>query len=640
MMVPRLLCLALILAVGLVGSLASAGQLDVSISPRSLGINDVLRVQFIVDTQGDEFVAPTFDDWTVVSTQDTTFTSYSVTFINGRVQQSVSKRGRILFILSPKRSGKLIVPSAKLMRNGRVVRQTQPVTVVVRGGTTPNPSNPPGPGGQGGPAPNPNPTPNPNPNPSPSPNPTPNPTPNPNPNKQRTPDPSRTLDSMVGRPYFIFPRLSKRELYIGDQLALHYDLYMTGMAFRVTTDHEPEFKDFFVEKIDSGPQYWRRVYLKGIWYRKTTIKGVLLTPTKEGKLPVEPLSVRFYYDEPVALKTDALVINVKPLPKEGQPENFHWGNVARNVKIEASIDPPSGGLNERFIMTVTLTGTGNVRHFKLDPLGEWPNFQYMQRGSKLRDFRVEGDNFVGTQVYTITVVPTKAGKVSVPSIGFSYFNPATKRYEVARSKPIPLLVSGGNGPKSSDKDPRRPDVLREIQIVGNISTHHGKPFDQTALFYIVLAVPPFGFMMILVFSMLARRREANPEKFRQRQALSEARRRLKEVSRLQGKSSPAEFYSEMARVLTTYLEAKLGDDVKAKTQLDLKRLLELRGCAAETIEEVIMELENCDFGRFAPLGVRSDEMQRTFERIGSTLKKLDKELVVDANGEPREAARA
>lgn len=630
----RMLFITTIVAASLFGSLARAGQLHVSISPRSIGINDTLNVEFIIDAEGEEFVAPQFDDWTIVSTQDMTFTSYSMTIINGQVRQSVSKRGRIRFILSPKRGGRLTVPSAKLMRGGRVVRMTQPVTVTVRGGgvqpmPTPTPT-PHGPGGHGS---------------GPGPNPTPNPVPNPDPLPGTRP-PGKTpkgklpsLDSMIGRPYFIVPRLSKREVFVGEQLALHYDIYMTGMAFRVTLDREPEFKDFAVEKLDNGPQYWRRVYLKGVWYRMTTIKSVMLTPTRDGKLPVDQLSVRFYYDEPVELKVDPFVIDVKPLPKKGQPADFHWGNVARDVKITTTLDPPTGGINERFILTITLTGTGNVRHFKLDPLGDWPGFQYMQRGNKLRDFRIEGDDFVGTQVYTVTVVPTKAGKVTLPAIRFSYFNPTTKKFEQARSKPVTLLVSGSDAPKIGDKDSRRPDVLREIQLVGNIGTHSGRPFDQTPVFFVVLAVPPVAFLVLLFVAIAARRREANPEKFRQRQALSEARRRLKEVSRKQGKATPADFYSEMARVLTTFLEDKLGEDVKGKTHLDLKRLLELRGCQCETVDEVIMELENCDFGRFAPLGVRSEEMQRTFERIGATLRKLDKELVSDQPDEAREARR-
>ena len=101
-------------------------------------------------------------------------------------------------------------------------------------------------------------------------------------------------------------------------------------------------------------------------------------------------------------------------------------------------------------------------------------------------------------------------------------------------------------------------------------------------------------------------------------------KRLRAAERLLAEGNAAAFFGEISHVLTTFLEAKLGQPVGSLTLPELRALLEARGFPEGLVDRLAQEIENCDFGRFAPRATREEEMKGALQRTRALLDDLDR----------------
>lgn len=140
----------------------------------------------------------------------------------------------------------------------------------------------------------------------------------------------------------------------------------------------------------------------------------------------------------VDLHGSAGKVTVSALPANGRPPGF-TGAVGT---FALAVDPPAGEarVGEPLTVTARVTGTGNFDRVALAGV---------PRSSELDSYDVKstwepGDKpLAGTKTFTQTIVPRRAGEVSVPSLELAYFDPAKRAYVTVRTEPMTLHVAPG-----------------------------------------------------------------------------------------------------------------------------------------------------------------------------------------------------
>ncbi len=147
-----------------------------------------------------------------------------------------------------------------------------------------------------------------------------------------------------------------------------------------------------------------------------------------------------FFSPDVDVQSDPITIEVQPLPA-GAPADFN-GAVGQ-FQLSATPDRTSTRLGEPVTLRVELSGVGNWGTLG-DP--HWPSrhavarLQQQDRFAKQdREWRDDGHARV-QQLFT----PLTEGKLTLPAITYSYFDPTTKQYQTLSTDALTIDVAPGN----------------------------------------------------------------------------------------------------------------------------------------------------------------------------------------------------
>ena len=241
---------------------------------------------------------------------------------------------------------------------------------------------------------------------------------------------------------------SRSRVRVGEAVLVTYYVYARGVQ---PTDFQsaanPQYPGFWAESIETkeSPKE-EQVKVDGEAFVRFPIHRKLLFPTKAGTLTVPALTLRIslgresLFDPGVSVtrSTRAVKLEVEPLPagaSEGE------GAVGR-FKATATAEPSSLRLGEAATVRFRVEGVGNLK--------------WVDRGPELRvdgarvfapqvksDLTARADGLAGTKTWEYVVVPETSGRLQVPSLPFSYFDPAEGRVVRAETAPLSLEVAGG-----------------------------------------------------------------------------------------------------------------------------------------------------------------------------------------------------
>ena len=113
----------LLLLMGVSQTIAQEVSFDAKVSKRSLGLNERLRVDFIMNKNGDDFTPPDFSGFRVVGGPNQ---SISNSWVNGK--RSFSKT--YTYFLTPTQKGALTIKQATIDIEGQTYKTT-PVRITV-----------------------------------------------------------------------------------------------------------------------------------------------------------------------------------------------------------------------------------------------------------------------------------------------------------------------------------------------------------------------------------------------------------------------------------------------------------------------------------------------------------------------------
>lgn len=576
-------CLLLVLAV--TSRLFGQVTFEATVSKNELGINERLRVEFTMNTDGDNFQPPSFDGFRVVAGPNQ---SVSNMFVNGK--RSFSKS--YTYFLTPLKKGTTNIGQASIEIDGNIYK-TSPVKVVVKDAVE-LPKNP--------------------------------------------NDPNYIASQNV----HLVAELSKSRVYINEPVTVVYKLYFGGKVrpSDVSPIDMPEYKDFWSQDIPSRRTIDREMY-KGKLYNFVAWQQTVLYPQRAGKLPIAPLTLDVQLDVPTnrrdffgneiytqvsrTITAGKRTLNVLPFPEEGKPNTFN--GAVGTFELEVKTSKNALNASESLQATVQVTGKGNLKLFSLPEL---------VTPSALERYDPEHNEQVNTTLSgmrgniqdTYTLVPQFQGKYPIPPVRFSYFDPSSKSYKTLTSEEVVIDVI--EGPKSVGTVASNtstatavevPAISNAFQFIAQRASFKSivqPPFLGSTIFYVLLLLP----VLLLVIYLALRKRTPDA-------ALVAQRHKAKLVKKYLGKaksnmSDATDFYVALEAALHNYVKARLHIQTADFSKEKMENLLTEKGVDTQTVALFIRVLTNCEFARYTPSSRSS--MEQDYATAVEAITQMDKQF--------------
>ncbi|MFD2527080.1 BatD family protein [Flavihumibacter stibioxidans] len=435
----------------------------------SIHLNDVVQVQFIAEnaTQIEDFRAPAFRDFKVMHGPIETS---GMSMVNNQVTQYKA----LTYILQPLRKGRLSIPGASALINGKKMQSNKIIIEVGDNAsrqTNPYPMNP-----------------------------------GISPFQQTVEEeyllsPGENAGDKIKDNLLVRLELDKTTAYIGEPIVASYKLY-TRLRSESRVSKRPSMNGFsvydMIEPDGSGPTI---EILNGKSYQVHIIRKTQLFPLQEGEFMLEPVElenvVRFlrtgsesgqgsnrsplqklfddlltdqqgnWEEHRVTLSSKPERITIKALP-EGAPASFNGavGKFTISGKLLNSVI--AAGDNATFELFID--GKGNL------PLVNAPQLTLPEGFTQFDPQVTEEINKMvapmeGFKKFSFAIIPETPGKYLLPAVPFSYFDPSTRQYRTIQTDSIRLEVTPAanrkpaSGPATGVTIPAKEDN-RTIWIIG------------------------------------------------------------------------------------------------------------------------------------------------------------------------------
>lgn len=317
------------------------------------------------------------------------------------------------------------------------------------------------------------------------------------------------------------------------------------------------------------------------------------------------------------LVSDSVKVNVRPLPTEGQPEDF-TGAVGHYVLDAHLDDEKDARVGQALNLELSIIGEGDVNLIQaphLPPMADFKAYPAVASGDLIKkNYKV-----TGTRKFTVVLVPNKAGRLEIPPVTMSYFDPADGKYHTLTTRSMEVAVAPGAGPAAASTAGGSGEAndrgLRPLHTESALST----PFDllESPLFRAIQCIPLAIVAVALVLWGPKLRRA--PRVKRRGSALRRAQNQLRDLPEKAA-------LSDLPPVLYTYLTEKLGTHAAGLSVRELMQRLRERGVADDEISRLEQLLEIGDRARYTGLQPDAVQVRERMHDAESLLSNLERRL--------------
>lgn len=567
-------------------SLSAQVQFETRVSKTTLGLNERLRIDFMMNVDGDNFSQPSFDGFRIIAGPSQ---QVSQSWVNGR---SSFEKVYSYFLL-PNRKGALTIKQAAIEYNGQIYK-TSPVKINVTAAT------------------------------------------------EQPRDPNDTQISADDNLYLVAD-VSKTNPYINEPITVVYKLYFS-YNIGITNWRElnkPKYNDFWSQNIDIKQLVAQEGMFKGEKYRYVVLRKTVLYPQKSGKLAIEPLSLdidvqlptnqRNMYGQVVVkegskrVSAGSKIITVKALPELGKPEDFSGAVGNFDFKVTPTKTDLKNG--ESLNLVVSVTGKGNMKLFSL-PKPIVPNALELYDAVHNEKVDTPLSGMVGKVSDSYTIIPQYKGNYPIKPLRFSYFDLGSGKYKTLSSPEIMINVLDGPtvavASNSSDKNRiSNVEQFKYIKLKTKLLTIDKEDFFGSNLYLGLMLLP---FLILPVIVLVKKKKEAidgdvtgNRIRMNNKLAkkyLSEAKKQI---------NNKELFYIALEKAMHNFLKAKLHIETSEMSKDNIQELLLSKNANPEAVNDFIALTENCEVARYAPSS--SVAIQQDFDKAVLIISDLEKQIV-------------
>jgi hypothetical protein len=577
----------ILLLISFQGLLAQV-QFEARVSKTTLGLNERLRIDFVMNVDGDNFVQPSFDGFRIIAGPSQ---QVSQSWINGR---SSFEKSYSYFLL-PNQKGTLVIKQAAIEYNGQIYK-TSPIKINVTAAI------------------------------------------------EQPRDPNDSQISADDNLYLVAD-ISNTNPYVNQPITVVYKLYFSN-NIGITKWNElgkPKYNDFWSQNIEIKQLVAEEGMFKGERYRYVVLRKTVLYPQKSGKLVIEPLSLDIDVQLPTnrrdmfgrVIITDgnkrvsagAKTINVKALPEAGKPLGFS-GAVGRfDFKAIPSKTTLKNG--ESLDLVLSVTGTGNLKLFTL-PKPEVPNALEMYDAVHDEKVNTPLSGMTGKISDSYTIIPQYKGDYTIKPMTFSYFDLGSGTYKTISSSEIKINVLDGPTQTAETHENASAgknkitgvEQFKFINLKTDLTASNEPVFFGSSKFYTLLFLP---FLMLPVIVLFKKKKEAiDGDVFGNRIKMNNklAKKYLSEAKKQINNKEP--FYVALEKAMHNFLKAKLHIETSEMSKDNIQELLLSRKANPEVVNSFIALTENCEIARYAPSS--SATIQHDFDKAVTIISELEKQI--------------
>ena len=563
-----------------------------TLSKNSLGINERVRIDFIMDKDGDNFIPPEFENFRVVAGPSQ---SIKNSWVNGK--RSYSKT--YTYFLSPIEKGNFKIGQASVEVDGEIYKTlilNVEVTSAVEIPVNPN-------------------------------------------------DPSYIADNNI----HLVAEVSKTNPYLNEPISIVYKLYWKP-DLGITNPREldaPRYVNFWSKNIDNTPIAENGTY-KGEAYRYAVMRKTVLYPQKTGELSIEPLVYDIAVQVPSnrrdifgqvlsntvnkTVSAGKVKINVRPLPNQGKPDNF--SGAVGNFDLLVNTTKKELLISEAFQLNIEIKGKGNFNLFNF-PSINLPATLEVYEPERIEKLKTNFQGINGSLKDQYTVVPSSPGKYAIPKISFTYFDPKDTSYKTKTSSINYVNVKGSiinNSINENNNQTTNYNNTNRLNLIeyGNTSFKTKSEFEKinkliffkSSLFWILL-FGPFVIMFILLIIMSI----MNKKKKDQNWIKSNYAKKLGKKYLLDAKKNidnKNKFYEALDKALMNYLKSILLFDNREYNAKQIRTSLENRSINKKTIDALEEIFNNCQMARYTPFD--HVDMEKDYLKSLDIISLIDKEI--------------
>jgi hypothetical protein len=574
----------------------------------TVGMGEPFEVDYVINANGERFVAPNFDGFQVVSGPNL---STMESMVNGVSTFS----NTYSFILVASKESTYTIGSAAISVNGHTLLSNS-LRIKVKGQASPQAQQ------------------------------------QAQQQMMQIPDPFADDNSKNSQPpvdtkdlpknVFLRAEADKTHAYVGEQIKVSYKLYTRLDIAGGQVDKAPDLNGFWNQDIQppvGQKPSWTTENIGGKKFAVTTIKQSIVFPQHAGELTIDPLSmvmvlqipVKSLFDSPFgdfrqikyAVKSTPVTIHAVPLPTAGKPANF-TGAVG-NFSVYSDVDKTHLKANETLNYTFEVSGKGNLNLINAPTITPPPDFD--KYDPKTTDHVVVDQSGVsGSRQFAYLLMPRHQGDYTLTPVGsFSYFNPATNKYVTIPAKSFNIKVDKGDQSgaamtvfNSSDQQDVK-TLGKDIRYIKTSSPDiykNGAGFFGSVGYYLLFLLGPLAFGGALYYRSWSNKRNSDIVQVKSRKATKVAARHLAQAHAELATGNKTAFYEAVARGLYGYLSDKLNIPVSDLNRENIEEKMKARSINEHTIKQLTETMDLCEMARFAPVsGISQEEVLEKAKNI-------------------------
>jgi hypothetical protein len=315
------------------------------------------------------------------------------------------------------------------------------------------------------------------------------------------------------------------------------------------------------------------------------------------------------------LSSKPVTVTVKPLPVENKPAGFN--GAVGNFTIAAALDEPVVPAGKAFHLKISIRGQGNFMVIN-------PPLIRLSPGMESYDPAIQEnvDKTVyplgGSKTFDYTFVAHDTGIYQIPPVAFTYFDPAESKYKTARSDSFNIRVSAPNKKSAVRRFISADPSALQSHWIDAISV-------QSLMFYITLILAG-----AIVLYQWTKYREQKKIKARNQLVTAantvEAAQQtkadpLEEARSLLNEGKSQQFYSEVNRVVWNKISERTNIAATELNKYNIVLHLERMGKDEETIRDLKYILNACELALYTPVH-ETEDMIQVLAKTGIVLKEL------------------
>lgn len=432
--------------------------------------------------------------------------------------------------------------------------------------------------------------------------------------------------------------LSKSNVYEQEAVVCTIKLYTKYQISQFIANIQPSYNGFLIEELPVSPNLNEIEHVNGENYMVAELKKCILFPQQSGKLTITsgtydvtvvqyeqfrtPFGImRQPVEKQLQVKSNTSSVNILPLP-EPKPASFN--GAVGNFTVSTEIKPQVLKTYEAATYSYIIRGSGNIKYLKSPTIGFPSQFDVYDPQNNI-NAKPSGNTVSGTVTIDYTFIPQFVGKYEIPGTEFTYFNPATRKYETLTTQKYDLTVAKGSGaasqaPKGGIEQKNR-DILHIKTGDLHLKQEHSYAVEGFG-YWLWYIIPLLLLAAVLFYYRKALKARSDMQLMRTKRANKVAQKRLRAAKQWMRAGDKNKFYAEVLTALWGYLSDKIQIPVSELNKENISAELTNYGATDEVIAAVIEVLNNCEFAQYAP-ELSGNDMESIYSAAADAMDKLE-----------------